>query len=245
MNIVLQIAYKGTHYLGFQKTPEGPTIEGSLEEALTKSKISFSALNAASRTDAGVHAKGQVVNFITPSSPYPIEKIPIVLNQSLPSDIRIISAETKDSSFHATLNAKSKEYQYNIRTSKVESPFDRHLSWHYPYSLDLSLIEKAMDHFIGKKNFTSFVNQGSDREGPSISIIESIEFQLEEKMLQFYVKGSHFHYKMVRNIIGTLIYIGRGKIELSKLETIFTSLDRRLAGITAPAHGLVLNRVHY
>jgi tRNA pseudouridine38-40 synthase len=245
-NIVLHLAYQGTHYLGFQKTIEGSSIQSSLEEALIKSKLSFSPIQAASRTDAGVHAKGQVVNFKNSYNPYPIEKIPIVLNQSLPHDIRVISAELKEPSFHATLNAKSKEYQYNIRISKVELPFDSHLSWHCPHLLDLSLIEKATYHFIGTKNFTSFVNQGSDRQGPCISSIESIQLMMgKDEILRFYVRGSHFHYKMVRNIIGTLIYIGRGKIHVNKLESIFSSLDRRLAGMTAPAHGLVLNHVDY
>ncbi|MBM3201088.1 MAG: tRNA pseudouridine(38-40) synthase TruA [Chlamydiae bacterium] len=239
MNIVLLLSYEGTRYQGFT-----PGIVSCLEKALASHQITFSKIQAASRTDAKVHAKGQVVNFFTPKLPFPIEKFPLIINHSLPEDIRILEARIKDNSFHATLDAKSKEYCYYLSTDNVQLPFERNFAWHYPVALDLTLMQKASEYFIGEKDFTSFVNQGSDRDMKTLSTITKCSIEKKSCVI-FTIHGSHFHYKMVRNIVGTLVYIGQGKIKIEELKTIFSSSDRTLSGITAPAHGLVLNKVHY
>ncbi len=239
MNIVLHIAYEGTRYAGFR-----PGIEEELKKALERAGVLFTSIQAASRTDAGVHAKGQVVNFTGTYLPFPPEKIPLILNRLLPNDIQITSSYIADPSFHATIDAKSKEYLYQVNRAPVDSPFLRHTSWHYPYPLDLPLMREGAKKFIGTKNFTGFVNQGSDRDVATLTTITTCSIEGDE-LLRFHIHGSHFHYKMVRNIVGTLLYLGRGKLHLSDIDTIFESEDRRLAGITAPPHGLTLEKVHY
>lgn len=245
-NIVLTVSYDGTHYFGWQQTKMGPSIEESLKRAIASFLQVASELQAASRTDRGVHAEGQVVNFFCESLPFPIEKLPHVINRYLPPDIRVKSASfaPKDS-FHPTLDAVSKEYQYTIYTGSILSPFKRHQVWHYPTPLSLDLMEQAKHCLIGKKDFSGFVNQGSDRNAPAITTIHTLDIRHEADLYFFSIQGTHFHYKMVRNIVGTLAYIGTKKIPVEVVKNILDTKDRTLAGMTAPAAGLVLNEIHY
>ncbi len=246
-NIKLIIAYDGSNYLGWQKTKEGPSIEAALQKCAEQICQHPIYVQAASRTDAGVHAEGQVVNFLTSREPLEIERLTISLNALLPLDIRACNAEQMPPSFHPTLDCIGKEYGYDICYGRTQKPFNRLYSWHYPYNLDLDLMEKAVGYFIGERDFSTFCN---DRKGApyehGIRRIDQIEImQLEESRLSIRVVGNHFLYKMVRNLVGTLIYIGRGKISISDLPSIIDSQDRTQAGVTAPAHGLFLRRVFY
>lgn len=236
------LAYDGTRYLGWQKTKEGPSIEEELEKALKEILQEEVSLQAASRTDRGVHARGQVVNFQT-SKRVDVKKLLKGINALLPKDIALLDLEKAKPSFHPTLDAQGKEYHYEINTSKVLLPQKRHYVWHYPYHLHLEKMVEAKEAFIGQKEYQSFCNirtEDGTREIYSIDIEER-----EKDHFHFIIKGRSFLYKMVRTIVGSLVYVGRGKIDAGSLPLIFSAKDRRLAGITAPAHGLTLMTVFY
>lgn len=166
-----------------------------------------------------------------------------ILNSLLPKEIRILNVVGAKSNFHPTLDAIKKEYHYNVQTNEIQSPFDRLHAWHYPYPLNKQAMQEGAKYFIGKKDFITFQNSGraattTVREIEEISIIG-------DDFYNFTLIGNSFLYKMVRNIVGTLVYIGQGKLKLSELESIITSGHRKNAGICAPAHGLTLKRVIY
>ncbi len=238
----MTIAYDGSNYFGFQKTKEGPSIEESLELALKKFLGKSIEITAASRTDRGVHAQGQTVNFYLEHD-IGVEKLQYILNSILPKQIRIMEAKDVSPSFHSTLSAIKKEYHYFIETGDVQSPFNRTQVWHYPNKLNLSLMQEAANILVGEKDFVVFQNSGR-KATSTIREIEKISIE-GNSFYHFTLIGNSFLYKMVRNIVGTLVYIGEGKIALSELESIITSGKRKNAGICAPAHGLTLKRVFY
>ncbi len=199
-------------------------------------------LEAASRTDRGVHAEGQIVSFRLQKK-IPLDKLQHILNSLLPKDIRILETFSVSENFHPSLNSLKKEYHYAIQTNEIQNPFNRYYRWHYPYELDLEIMQKGAKLLIGKKDFAVFQNS-KHRAATSIREIETISITKED-FYHFTLIGNSFLYKMVRNIVGTLVYIGRGKLQLSDLESIVTSGQRKNAGICAPAHGLTLKRVYY
>lgn len=242
-NIKLTIAYDGSNYLGWQKTKMGSSIEQALQAAIEQILQHPSPLQAASRTDAGVHAKGQVVNFLT-SKALDLSSFMISLNSVIPKDIAVLNVEEMPLSFHPTLDCKAKEYRYSISVGSTQLPFERLYSWHIYHSLDLSLIKKAIPHFIGRKNFAAFCNvKNNEKYEDYHREVFSLEFN--EEQLYFRIIGDHFLYKMVRNIVGTLVDIGKKKISPEDLPHILESGKRPLAGVTAPAHGLFLHRILY
>lgn len=247
MNLKLTIAYYGGDFLGWQKTPTGPSIEAALEEVLEQILQEKISLQAASRTDAGVHATGQVVNFFTEKGYLDLDKLLISLNQLLPKTIAVLSVSKALETFHPTLDCIGKEYHYDICIGKVQMPQQRLYSWHVPYTLDLQAMREAASHFVGEHDFSAFCNFKKNSQYTSyircISTIEIEEF--EPQKLRYKVVGNHFLYKMVRNIVGTLVYVGRGKISVKEIPDILSGKDRTLAGVTAPAHGLTLARVQY
>lgn len=234
-NTKLIIAYDGTNYFGWQNVGDNPSIEKALQDAIFKLTQVKPRLNAASRTDRGVHAEGQVVSFLGS------KKITLAgLNALLPPDIRILSLEYVEDDFHATLNSKGKEYQYSICKSHVMSPFLRGYVWHYPRPISLDLMREGAKILVGEHNFSSFANNGEN----GVRNISSIEI-IENEIIKINISGDKFLYKMARNLAGTLVYIGCEKIKLQDLDAILKSKKRELAGITAPAHGLCLKRVFY
>jgi tRNA pseudouridine38-40 synthase len=240
-NIKLLIAYDGTRYHGWQDS-----IEKALQKIIEKICRHPIYLQAASRTDAGVHAYGQVVNFTT-SKNLDLGQFQCSLNQLLPKDIVIKDVEYAPDHFHPTLDAKSKEYRYNICLGKFQLPHHRFYSWHVPQPLDFAAMETAASALCGKKDFSSFSNHRTegyyDHCVREITCIEILK--IEENHLIIKITGNNFLFRMVRNLVGTLVYIGRGKIALEDLPTILESRDRTCAGITAPAHGLFLHEVFY
>lgn len=244
-NIKLVIAYDGTRFLGWQKTKEGPSIEQELETVLEQVLQEKIIVQAGSRTDAGVHAREQVVNFRTINL-IETKKLHISLCCLLPKDIAVLAVEEMGEHFHPTLDATGKEYHYWVCTDTFQYPEHRLYSWHYPYELNVELMKEGAKKLVGVHDFASFCNFKKNeeyehcvREVTAIRIIE------EGKRLRFEIVGKSFLYKMVRNIVGTLVYVGREKIGLDELEGILKGLDRRLAGVTAPAHGLTLHRIFY
>jgi tRNA pseudouridine38-40 synthase len=246
-NIKLILSYDGRAYLGWQKTRTGQSIEQTLQNVIEKIVQHPVHLQAASRTDAGVHANGQVVNFTTSKTHLDLERFCVSLNSLLPKDIVALRADWMPASFHPTLDSICKEYRYFICFGSKQLPHHRFYSWHVSHLLDLVAIREAIPLLIGRHNFAVFCNVKKNEHYKDyireVQLLELIE--IEEMRVYFRIRGNHFLYKMVRNIIGTLIDIGRGKIALQTLSSILESQSRPQAGVTAPAHGLFLYEVCY
>lgn len=246
-NIKLTVAYDGRDYLGWQKTQEGASIEESLQIVLEQIFQQPLPLQAASRTDAGVHAVGQVVNCRPDQMRLSPERLTISLNSLLPDSIRIIHVEMAPDSFHPTLDCKEKEYHYWICNSPVQLPQNRFYSWHVHQPLDLDTMEESAKQLVGRHDFAAFCNALNETEYES-TIREITALNLirqPDKRLCIAVRGPNFLYRMVRNLVGTLADIGRGKLDKELVPQILESGDRTLAGVTAPAHGLTLFKVTY
>jgi tRNA pseudouridine38-40 synthase len=242
-NIKLILEYDGTSYHGWQKQPGLPTIQKVLEDSLFLLFQERVETASAGRTDAGVHAKGQVVNFTTHtsiSSPH----IQPALNSYLPKDIRVKKVRQVEMDFHARKSALGRVYRYLIYNGGFLSPFYRNFVWWVPFNLDPDLMRKAGKFLIGKRDFSSFQSQGSS---VSSTVREIKKFSLFEKgkFVLIYIEADSFLYKMARNIVGTLVEIGRKKIVACEMEKILEAGDRRMAGPTAPPQGLCLVRVKY
>jgi tRNA pseudouridine38-40 synthase len=227
------ISYDGTRYFGWQKTITGPSIQEELQKAIARITGELVLPEAASRTDRGVHARGQVVQFALAKPPEP--SLLRSLNAVLPSDIRI--RELTPHQFHPTLDAFGKEYHYRLSLGPVQDPTLRLYAWHFHAPLDLAKMERAAQELLGTHDFTAFANE---EEKDPICTLHAITFK---DHLTIVIKGDRFLYKMVRNLIGALVYVGCGK--LTSLTPILQSRDRKKAGITAPAHGLHLHQVFY
>lgn len=215
-------------------------LERSIYQILRK-KVS---LQAASRTDSGVHAERQVVNFFS-DTPLDLRRFLHGLNGTLPQDIRVLSVEEMPLDFHPTLHAKGKRYTYWICNTPTQLPFYRNLSWHFPYPCDLDKMRKGAENLLGTHDFSSFCNERTLWTRSPICTLQSIDIQRINQRISVTIEGDHFLYKMVRNLVGTLAYIGCGKIDLSDIPLILSSQKRNRAGITAPAQGLFLARVFY
>ncbi|HJT25045.1 MAG TPA: tRNA pseudouridine(38-40) synthase TruA [bacterium] len=242
-NIRLTVEYDGTAYSGWQKQPQAPTVQGTLEERLKLICGHPVDLLVAGRTDAGVHALGQTANFHT-RSPLPVARIHQVLNQLLPHDIRIVKAEEVPSTFHATYHAKAKLYRYVIRNAKDYTVFDRHTYHHLRLPLDLSAMREAARHLIGTHDFTAFRGTLGKRANPKRTLMK---IEIKKKGLDVVLEytGESFLHQMVRILSGTLVYVGTGKIKPEDIPAILKSKDRKKAGPTLPPNGLFMVRVFY
>ena len=244
-NIALTLAYDGTRYFGWQKTSLGPSIEEEVQHAVEKILQHEVRLQAASRTDRGVHADGQVINFVTKKETA-LNELQHSINSLLPEDIAVLQIEEKDQAFHPTLDAVSKAYRYKIACTQILHPLLRKQCWHCPYPVDIELMAQAATRFIGKRDFSSLRNQRNGLvEEDSVREIFHIDIKWENPILLMTMHGNNFLYKMARNIVGTLLYVGQKKIPTEAITEILESRDRTKAGVTAPAHGLTLHRVYY
>lgn len=241
-NIKMIIAYEGTVYSGWQKTETGPSIEEELQKVLEQILQHPIKLQAASRTDSGVHAEAQVVNFFSEKE-FQLDRLKKSCNSLLPGDIRVLKVEEMPEKFHPTLDAKGKEYHYSVCLNEAQLPFDRRFSWHFVKPVDLELMREAAHFFIGKHDFSALTNEKQDDNVREVYKIEIEE--IGEKKIRIRVAGNHFLYKMVRNIVGTLLYVGCGMLKLEDAKTLLEKGDRTAAGMTAPAHGLTLKKVIY
>ncbi|GAB6178872.1 tRNA pseudouridine(38-40) synthase TruA [Desulfotomaculum defluvii] len=245
-NIKLTVAYDGTNYHGFQEQRGTglATIQEVLESTLsTLGKNSIQVIGAG-RTDAGVHAQGQVVNFRSDKWPIPIEKIHLAMNALLPLDLRIVKAEEVTMDFHARFSASAKTYRYSIYNHRVLSPFHRLYCYHEPRKLDVEAMRKGALHLLGSHDFKSFQAQGTPVKD-TIRTIFRAEIIEELPIIHLYVRGNGFLYNMVRIITGTLIGLGIGKIKPEDMPGIIQGKNRKLAGFTAPPQGLCLMEVEY
>ncbi len=241
-NLKLTIQYDGTKYCGWQKQPNSSGVQGTIEYAIyeiTKEKVN---ITGSGRTDAGVHALGQVANFKTNSN-IPANKIPNALNAKLPKDISIIDCQEVSEDFHSRYSATVKIYRYLIYNKPYRSPIYKDTSYQIRYDLDIDKMKKEAKSLIGTHEFKGFMSAGSSVKD-TIRTIYDITIKQSEDLMVIEVEGNGFLYNMVRIIVGTLVDIGRGKID-KPMEEIIASQDRSEAGHTAPAHGLFLKKVHY
>jgi tRNA pseudouridine38-40 synthase len=246
-NIKLIIAYNGTSYNGWQKTSIGLSIEESLRSVLELILQHKIVLQAASRTDAGVHARGQVVNFFTGTENLQLKRLHYSLNQLLPSDIVVLDLKEEIQEFHPTLDCKQKEYHYFVCTDQVQLPEHRFYSWHCSRLQRTEVMRQAAKFLVGEHDFSAFCNYKKHQHYDSyVRDVKGIDIEdLPKNRLIFKIRGRNFLYKMVRNIVGTLAYVGMGELNLAQIPVILASHDRKQAGITAPSHGLFLHQVMY
>ncbi len=249
MNIRLVISYNGTRFSGWQNQKAGLTIQGTIEKTLYKITREKIKLTGCGRTDAGVHAVSYTANFRTRSTLLPLQ-IKNALNANLPDDIRIKSVTSAKVSFHSRYSAKRKTYRYLIVCGD-KNPFLKGLVCYVKGGLDTTKIRKAAVYFEGRHNFSAFQAAGSEIKSPVRTIykikVTNKRFTLDPsvKILSIEITADGFLYKMARNIIGTLLYVGKGKLKPEDIPGIIRSKDRKKAPPTAPASGLYLKDVHY
>lgn len=248
----LTVSYVGTRYLGWQIQPEkyGKTIQGEINFALEKiSKSKDVRTLGSGRTDTGVHALGQVVKVSIPLEIKP-ENLQKALNSHLPDDIRVLNASVSTHEFMPTIHAKSKEYQYRFSINEIHPPFAHNLIAHYPYQLDLELMRKACQKFIGVHDFTNFFVEGTPvssfvREIYECEILEIPATEILPSYYVFRVVGNGFLKQMVRLMVGAIWKAGRGRLTLEELEKALSPIKQEKLAAVAPGHGLYLIRVNY
>jgi len=244
-NICLTIAYKGTNYAGWQRQKNAKTIQGEIEKVLNKISGEKIKLIASGRTDSGVHAKAQVANFYTQSKISP----PILqraLNAKLPKDISIVKIKKVSKDFHSRFCTKSKIYRYTILNGSVNDPFSHPYYHKFSFKLNTSLMKREAACLLGKHDFKSFQAKASFYKIKStIRTIKKINIKKEKNFICLEIEANGFLYNMVRNIMGTLIEIGRGYLPPGSMKKILDSRDRGKAGPTAPAKGLTLEKIFY
>jgi tRNA pseudouridine38-40 synthase len=254
-NIKLILQYDGTGYRGWQRQKQGePTVQDEVETCIARITGRASGVKGSGRTDSGVHALGQVAVFRT-DSPLSASIIKWALNATLPGDIRVVSVEETERSFHPQFSAHGKRYVYIIANMDYTPAFLMRYVWHVPQTLDVGRMRKAAGHLLGRHDFRAFMASGSGakntvREIKSITVQNSenigfLDFSIKGGFIKVAVEGDGFLRHMVRNIIGTLVDVGKGAISADTLVDIISSRDRGLAGPTAPAKGLYLDMVSY
>ncbi|WP_010285116.1 tRNA pseudouridine(38-40) synthase TruA [Bacillus timonensis] len=238
------ISYDGTHFSGYQVQPNKRTVQSEFETALQKMhKGEPVSIVASGRTDAKVHALGQVIHFDSRIS-IPVEGWKRALNSLLPNDISVRSVEMVALDFHARFDVKAKEYRYRLLVSKEPCVFKRHYTYYYPYPLNLAAMREASDYLIGTYDFTSFCASKTEVQD-KVRTIYQIKIEKHEDELIFSFVGNGFLYNMVRILVGTLLEVGSGQREARMIENILSGKDRSLAGKTAPGQGLCLWQVFY
>jgi tRNA pseudouridine38-40 synthase len=259
-NWKVTLSYDGTGFHGWQVQPGRPTVQGTLAAVLEEMTGERVLPQGSGRTDAGVHALGQVASFGL-EAPIPAENLLRAMNRGLPTSIRVLSTERVEAGFHARHSAVRKTYEYRIFERKIEgldgericSPFVAPYAWDCRWGLSLEAMRRGAAMILGTHDFTSFAavdpdlaqrEEGAGRPNP-VRTIEVSEVEREGELLRYRVRGSGFLHHMVRNIVGTLVEVGRGSLDSEEIPRILEMRDRAAAGPTAPAQGLVLVSVEY
>lgn len=245
-NYKLTLAYDGTDYCGWQVQPNGITIQEVIQDKLAIILRAKTTLTGSGRTDTGVHAIGQVAHFH--SAPIAdLSKFLYSLNALLPQDIRALNIEEVALEFHAQYSPKGKIYHYHLTLDRVQMPFIRRYALHVKMKVDLALLASAAKKFIGTHDFTSFANEAHTGTAAhdAVRTLHRLDIVEEEGGIRLEFEGDGFLYKMVRNIVGTLLEVATGKRPPEDIERLFAVKDRREAGQAAPPHGLFLVKVNY
>ena len=243
----LLLAYDGTHYVGWQVQSNGLSIQEVLETAWQSVTGEKLRITASGRTDSGVHALEQVCSLCT-SSQISTRKLVLALNANLPRDIRVLEAREAPLNFHAIRDALSKTYRYQIQTGDIQDIFQSRYCWFVPRTLDTAAMQQAGRYLTGTHDFSSFEASGAARLDSVRTVTElTIQPRMDRRFpfVDISITADGFLYNMVRNIVGTLIVVGRGRQPPEWVRQVLQARDRSLAGETAPAHGLSLVRVRY
>ena len=243
MRIGLKIEYDGTAYGGWQRQKNAPSIQQTIEEALERALGCSCRVIGAGRTDAGVHAYGQVAHLDIETK-IPADRFSYILNQKLPDDIRIVQSWQAAENFHARRDAIGKHYRYTIYQAPHASALERNSSVHVPQQLDVKKMQQAAQVLIGEHDFSAFRTVGSNIVG-TVRTVYRLEVQQQGQHIHIDIWGNGFLYSMVRIIAGTLIEVGKGKIPVQEMQSILDSKERARAGATAPAKGLAMCEVFY
>lgn len=240
------IQYDGANFAGFQIQPHKRTVHGEIERALRKlHKGMHIRIHASGRTDRGVHAVGQTIHFQTPFD-MDLRNWKQALNTYLPDDLYMTDIEHVPASFHARYDAVEKEYRYKVYQSEEYDVFRQHYAYHFPHVLDIEKMQEACTYLEGRHDFTTFSSARDTAKGSKVRTLSNVScYEETAGELIFTFRGDGYLYHMVRVMVGTLLDIGQGKREAKDIVDLFAAQDRRLAGETAPAHGLYLWEVTY
>ena len=245
LNYLLVMAYDGTSYHGFQFQKNALTVQELLEKNLTKIYKKNIKVVGASRTDSGVHARGQMANFYAPPLPFLTpQQLIRALNRLLPKDLVILKADLVSADFHARRDARAKIYSYTIDNGPAVDPFSRYYTWHIPFPLDIEAMRSGARFFTGKHDFKAFQSAGGTVKTTERTLF-SLRVEQKKKFIVLIFKGDGFLYKMVRSITGTLAEVGRNRRKPQEMRDILAGRERCKAGMTAPARGLCLEKVLY
>lgn len=243
-NLAINVAYDGSDFHGWQIQPDQTTIQGLLQSALSELEGATVNIQGSGRTDTGVHALKQVASFAL-GNPIPLVNLPKAMNRLLPTSVRVLAAREVPSDFHARHSATAKTYEYRIYRGKICSPFESR----YLYALACSLNEPSMaitaSRFVGRHDFQALAANGGKENQSTVRTIYCSELHRNGDLLIYRVRGSGFLYHMVRNIVGTLIEVGRGNLTPNDIPDLLKNKDRSAAGPTAPPQGLFLTDVEY
>lgn len=242
-NICMKVSYDGTKFSGFQAQPKDRTVQVEIERVLTILTKEEITIHASGRTDAGVHARGQVFHFLT-NCTIPTDRFAIAMNTRLPDDVMILEAKEMPLDFHARHSAKRKTYRYSIDNGKFPDLFGRHYRLHVPVPLNRERMKQALSYIVGTHDFTSFTSTRSVKPHHVRTIYDAKLIE-EGPFIHIEMTGNGFTYNMVRIITGTLIKIGHGKLKPEDMRLILDGCDRSLAGPTALPIGLMLMDVSY
>jgi len=248
-NFKLTLAYDGSGFFGWQVQPGAATIQDTLASAIGRVTGEKVLPQGSGRTDAGVHALGQVASFAL-GSPIPPEGLLVALNDVLPSSVRVLEVSVVSAEFHARKSARAKTYRYRIYRGAICPPFLANYVWHYPYPLDEEAMTRAAESVRGEHDFSSFgaVDPEREREGEAVSNVRQIfssSWARDREELVYTVRGNGFLHHMVRNLVGTFMLVGKGTLQPEDISRILEERKRSAAGATAPASGLYLVSVEY
>ena len=247
LKLKLTIAYHGARYKGWQVQKSGITVQQKVEEALKRFFPSVDRVHSSSRTDTGVHARGMVAHVEVQKDEFRIGelKLRLALNSFLPDDVSVTEVKRVPNNFHARFDATGKQYRYMIWNHPALNPLQREVSWHVPRELDFLRMQEGAKFFIGNHDFRAFAVKREYEMRSTIRVVSNCKLYKKDSMLTCLIEGEGFLYKMCRGIVGTLVEVGLGKLKPVDIRNILKSCDRSQAGMTAPAHGLILWKVMY
>lgn len=243
-NIKCRVTYEGTRYQGWQRQESSDnTIQGKLEQLISRMCEEKIEIQGSGRTDAGVHSLGQIINFHTHSE-MPVNQMMSYMNQYLPEDIGVVEIEEVPERFHSRLNAKGKQYSYRVWNSLIPNVFWRKYSHTVEQNLDLEAMKKAAGYLLGEHDFKSFTSTKKGKKS-TVRTITDINICKEGDMITFTFKGDGFLYHMIRILVGTLLEVGMGSRDAETIPEVISAKDRERAGHLVPGKGLILEKVFY